>query len=120
MSTDFSIKPIGAAAAPAPIKPISPAVNAAVTTELPPSQSVTVPDTTTSLRNDTQSSSDLSHQIVVDRSASAIVYQVVDQLTGYVVSQFPDDAILRRRAYFNALDAMKTEQSDQPRIVRKA
>jgi hypothetical protein len=120
MSTDFSIKPIGTAAAPAPIKPISPAVNAAVTTELPASQSVTATDTSSSLRNDTQSSSDLSSQVFVDRGASSIVYQVVNDLTGYVVSQFPDDATLRRRAYFHALDVMKTEQSDQPKIVREA
>ena len=120
MSTDFSIKPLGAPAAPAPIRPISPAVNSAVTTDLPASQSVTATDTTASLRNDTQSSSDLSHQVIVDRSASAIVYQVVDELTGYVVNQFPDDATLRRRAYFHTLDVMNTGQSDQPRIVRKA
>jgi uncharacterized FlaG/YvyC family protein len=36
------------------------------------------------------------------------VFQVVDDRTDQVVKQFPDDAVLRRRAYFHTLDLTKT------------
>ena len=42
--------------------------------------------------------------MVFDRDARAIVYQVVDNRTSQVVKQFPEEAVLRRRAYFRALD----------------
>jgi uncharacterized FlaG/YvyC family protein len=45
--------------------------------------------------------------VVVDREAASIVYQVVDNRTSLVVQQFPDEAILRRRAYFHTLDLTK-------------
>ena len=44
MSTDFSIKPVGAPAAIPVAQPVSEATNNAVQTVLPASQSVTVPD----------------------------------------------------------------------------
>ena len=50
------------------------------------------------------SSASVSNQVVIDRDARSIVYQVVDNRTSLVVKQFPDEAVLRRRAYFRALD----------------
>jgi len=61
MSTDFSIKPVGAPAA-------QPATGAGAS-ELP-----------------------------------AAAYQVADNRTNLVVQRFPDESVLRRRAYFRALD----------------
>ena len=46
----------------------------------------------------------VSNQVVIDREAAAVVYQVVDNRTSQVVKQFPEEAVLRRRAYFNTLD----------------
>jgi uncharacterized FlaG/YvyC family protein len=43
-----------------------------------------------------------------------MVYQVVDQKTDEVVDQYPDEAVLRRRAYFHALDISK---DDTPRVI---
>ena len=81
-----------------------------VTTDLPASQSVTAPDASTLARNDPQALSyDVSHQAYYDRSASAMVYQEVDEKTDQVVDQYPDDAVLRRRAYFNALEMSKDD-----------
>jgi hypothetical protein len=37
-------------------------------------------------------------------SAGASVYQVADNRTNLVAPQFPDESVLRRRAYFRALD----------------
>jgi hypothetical protein len=111
MSTDFSIRPVGAPA-PSPVaQPASPAASDGVTTDLPASQSVTAADASTATRNDpiSTSTSDISHQAFYDRSASAMVYQVVDSKTDQVVDQYPDEAVLRRRAYFHALDLAKDE-----------
>ena len=44
---------------------------------------------------------------MIDRDARAVVYQVVDNRTSQVVKQFPEEAVLRRRAYFHALDLTK-------------
>jgi hypothetical protein len=106
MSTDFSIRPVGAPA-PSPVAPAaSPAANDAVQTDLPTSQSVTAADPSTIVRDDPQAATivDISHQAFFDRDASSMVYEVVDQNNGQVVDQYPDEAVLRRRAYFHALD----------------
>jgi hypothetical protein len=109
MSTDFSIRPVGAPVqTPVVQPPSSEAAGNAVATELPASQSVTVADASVALRNDSPASSDfISHQAFIDRAAASIVYQVIDSRTNAVVEQFPDEAVLRRRAYFHALDMTK-------------
>jgi uncharacterized FlaG/YvyC family protein len=109
MSTDFSIRPVGApAATPVVQSASSEAANNAVATELPASQSVTVVDASVAVRNDSQAASEsISHQAFIDRAAASIVYQVVDERTNTVVEQYPDEAVLRRRAYFHTLDLTK-------------
>jgi hypothetical protein len=104
MSTDFSIKPVGAPVATPIVQIASDAVDNAVATELPASQSVTVADASPG----PQASSDfVSRQAFFDSAAASIVYQVVNSQTDQVVNQFPDDATLRRRAYFHTLDLTK-------------
>ena len=111
MSTDFSIKPVGAPAAIPVAQPVSEATSNAVQTTLPASQSVTVPDASAGVRNDQPQPSDFeSHQAFFDRAAGSIVYQVINSNTDQVVEQYPDDATLRRRAYYHTLDLSK----DQP------
>ena len=111
MSTDFSIKPVGAPAAIQVAQPVSEATSNAVQTVLPASQSVTVPDASAGVRNDSPPPSDfVSHQAFLDRAAGSIVYQVIDSKTDQVVNQYPDEATLRRRAYYHTLDLTK----DQP------
>ncbi|WP_213770183.1 hypothetical protein [Bradyrhizobium sp. dw_78] len=111
MSTDFSVKPVGAPATIAVGQPVSEAAGNAVSTQLPASQAVTATDPGGDIRNDPQAAGEyISHQAFFDQSAAAIVYQVVDSNNGEVVEQYPDDATLRRRAYFHALDLSK----DQP------
>ena len=110
MSTDFSIKPVGAPVATPVVQVASDAANDAVATELPVSQSVTVPDASASANNNLQSSSDyISRQAFFDSAAASIVYQSVNEQTDQVVNQFPDEAVLRRRAYFHTLDLTKDE-----------
>jgi hypothetical protein len=113
MSSDFSIKPAGAPAATPMLQPASPAADEAVATELPAHQSVAAADAAPRLRHDTQSASDnVSHQLILDRDAASIVYQVVDNRPSLVVRQFPDQGFLRRRAYARALEqARKNAQA---------
>ena len=112
MSTDFNIKPVGAPVAAPIVQHVSEAAHHAVATELPASQSVAAVD---SARASTDfapvrvsiSSASVSNQVVIDRDARAVVYQVIDTKTSQVVKQFPEEAVLRRRAYFHTLDLTK-------------
>src|SRR5664279_4610432 len=121
MSTDFSIRPVGAPAGTPIIQPLSEAANGAVATELPASQSVTTVDASVAVRNDAPAASDyVSHQAFIDQAAASIVYQVVDSRTQAVVAQYPDEAVLRRRAYFHTLDLTKGEPTRILATDRKA
>ncbi len=121
MSLDFSIRPVGAPAATPVVQAPGEAASHAVATVLPPSQSVTVPDASSATRNDSPLLSDyVSRQAYIDRAAASIVYQVVDDRTNTVVTQFPDEAVLRRRAYFHTLDLTKGEPTRLLATDRKA
>jgi uncharacterized FlaG/YvyC family protein len=113
MSTDFSIKPVGAPVAAPVVQHVSEAAQHAVATQLPPSQSVSAADAPSRANIDSDavrvsiSNAAVSNQVVIDRDARAVVYQVVDNKTSQVVQQFPEEAVLRRRAYFHTLDLTK-------------
>ncbi|MBI5264102.1 MAG: flagellar protein FlaG [Bradyrhizobium sp.] len=109
MSTDFSIRPVGTPALTT-VVPSSPAASDSVPTELPPAQSVNAPDSGAGVRNDMhQSREDVSRQFIFDHAAASFVFQVVNDKTDEVVTQFPEEAVLRVRAYFHALDLSKSE-----------
>jgi len=112
MGTDFSIRPVGVPVTFPAIRPTSDATTNAVQTELPAPQAPTQPPASPAASNSTQSSSDnTSQSVVVDRAANTIVYETIDQLTGQVVNQFPDSAVLQARAYYNALEEAQYEKS---------
>ncbi|MFZ5734181.1 MAG: hypothetical protein ACOY4O_15710 [Pseudomonadota bacterium] len=74
-------------------------------TQLPPDKTVTAADTVVRVRNDSGARSDaLSRQVSIDRAAAQVVYKVVDNRTSLVIRQFPDEALLRSRAYGRALE----------------
>lgn len=83
---------------------------------------MTPADASASLRNDPSSltDSDLSHQAYFDRDAATLVFQVVKSWNGQVMEQYPDDATLRRRAYFHALDLAKADQPHSTSTDRNA
>ena len=121
MSTDFNIKPVGAPVAVPVAPPVSEAATHAVATELPSPKSVTVVDTSVRPRADSGFvTPSVSHQVVIDRAAASIVFQVVDEKTNLVVRQFPEEAILRRRAYFHSLDQSKGVPTRMLATDRKA
>jgi hypothetical protein len=108
MSTDFSIRPVGIPAPVAIVTTSNSAANDAVQTDLPVSQTVAASDASAPANNDLQSNVNISRQVVFDQAAASFVFQVVNENNDAVVNQFPDEAILRRRAYFHALD-LKSE-----------
>jgi hypothetical protein len=122
VSTDFNIRPVGTPAPSQTAPPLRAAAADAVATELPARASVTVADPTLAVRNDPQTGGNgpLSHQVVLDPEAASIVFQVVDDRTNLVIRQFPDDAMLRRRAYFHTLDVMKADRAPLAATDRKA
>jgi hypothetical protein len=119
MSSDFSIKPVGAPVATPMVQPASPAADEAVATELPARQSVVASDAAPRVRNDPQNAGGrTSNNVILDRDAASVVYQVVDNRTSLVVKQFPDQGVLRRRAYARALEQAR-EDAHALRIDRK-
>ncbi len=121
MVADFNIKPVGASAAVPFVEPVAEAAHAAVPTQLPAAKAVTAIESSLAARNNTQAESDrLSRQVVIDRAAAEVVYRVVDNRTSLVVRQFPDDAMLRRRAYFHAMDMLKDDRQHAPVADRTA
>jgi uncharacterized FlaG/YvyC family protein len=129
MSTDFNIKPVGAPVAAPIVQHVSEAAQHAVATELPASQSVAAVDSSARASTDSvavrvsisnASVSNQSNQVVIDRDARAVVYQVIDTRTSQVVKQFPEEAVLRRRAYFHALDLTKDAPTRLRATDRKA
>ena len=126
MSTDFSIKPVGAPVAAPIVQHVSEAAHNAVATELPPSQSVSAADASARASTDPAavrisiSNPSVSNQVVIDRDARSVVYQVIDTKTSQVVKQFPEEAVLRRRAYFHTLDLTKDAPTRLRATDRKA
>jgi hypothetical protein len=121
MSTDFSIRPVGAPVAPSFLPAAGDAAQSGVPTQLPASQTVTASEAGGSTRNDPQGSNDaVSHQAFFDRAADSFVFQVLNSQTDQVVDQFPDDAVLRRRAYFHSLDLAKDSSPRPPATDLKA
>ena len=126
MSTDFSIKPVGAPVAAPIVQHVSEAAHNAVATELPPSQSVSAADASARASTDSAavrisiSNPSVSNQVVIDRDARSVVYQVIDTRTSQVVKQFPEEAVLRRRAYFHTLDLTKDAPTRLRATDRKA
>ena len=105
MSTDFSIRPVGAPVVTVVLPAASDAARSGVETHLPPNQTVTASDAGTESRDDLpDQSAFVAHQAFFDSAAASVVFQSVNELTGQVVQQYPDEAMLRRRAYFHSLD----------------
>ncbi len=121
MSTDFSIRPVGGPVATPVIRPQPDAASNGVATQLPPPQATTAPDPSTSSSNDPQPGSDeYSHQVTIDRAAGSIVYSVVDNRTSQVISQYPDDARLRARAYLRSLEDKQLDKSSKLKLDQSA
>lgn len=104
-----SVRPvISGINAPVPRAPA--AADQAASTDLPVGTAVTRSDETASAGNNARgsenqsspNSSNLRSSVIVDKEADSIVYRQIDQTTGNVVTQIPDESRLRLRAMINA------------------
>ena len=120
MSTDFNIKPVGAPVAAPVVQHVSEAAQHAVATQLPASQSVSAADAGTRANIDSDAVRVSISNASVSNHTRAVVYQVVDIRTSQVVKQFPEEAVLRRRAYFHTLDLTKDAPQRLSATDRKA
>lgn len=119
MSANFSVNPVGLPGAAAAIRAPAPAADESVPTQLPPGRSVAAPDSGNAMRMDTRTAGNqLARQVVLDQAAAMMVYQVVDKRSGAVVRQFPEEVVLRRRAYFRTLDVMRDANTEPPLVSR--
>lgn len=121
MAMDISVRP-GAQSAPVTaVRPVADAVQQAVPTQLPESQTVTAIQRPADSRNDPEFNRErLARQIVYDRKAAQYVYQVLDGANEDVVVQYPDEARVRARAYFRELEQSRMDQNRQERTDRTA
>ena len=69
-------------------------------TELPPSKTVTPVAAPTPTRNDAPTT---THEVLIDPQTREVIYRVIDVRSRQVVRQVPDEALLRMRAYAQAL-----------------
>jgi hypothetical protein len=121
MGTDLSIRPVGVPVTFPVVRPAPDATTGAVQTELPAPQSTTQSAAADVANNQPQAPASqqqapagqpqLSQNVVIDSAANTIVYQTINQQTGAVVNQFPDDAVLQARAYYRAVEELTVERS---------
>jgi len=120
MSTDLSIRPVGASVVtPAVVQQVPDAAKSAVPTQLNSDKAVIAASNVQTNSSDPRANN-LGHQITIDRAAAEVVYQVVDNRTNLVVNQYPDETRLRARAYLRALDEAKEEKKTERHADRRA
>jgi uncharacterized FlaG/YvyC family protein len=117
MSTDFSVRPVGAPAQTPIVRPAPEAARDAVRTQLPVAKSVTAAETAKASRRESVQidRERLSRQTVFDEDSAQLVYQVVDSRTDSVVAQVPDEARRRARAYFREMERAK--EASRPQLT---
>jgi len=71
-----------------------------VATDLPASKAVTASAATTDPRNAAPAT---THETIIDPQTRELIYRVIDVQTRQVVRQVPDEALLRVRAYAQAM-----------------
>ena len=121
MSTDVSIRPVGTSVVtPAVVQQAPEAARSAVPTQLDSDKAVIAASNVQSNSSDPRANANLGHQIMIDRAAAEVVYQVVDNRTNLVVNQYPDETRLRARAYLRAQDEIKQEKAQRRQADREA
>lgn len=115
MSTDFSVRPVGAPAQAPTVRATPEGAREAVRTQLPPTQAVTASEAPKAARGESVQidRERLSRSIEFDRDSAQFVYRVVDQRTENVVAQVPDEARRRARAYYHEMQRVKEANRHQ-------
>jgi uncharacterized FlaG/YvyC family protein len=104
----------------------------AVRTQLPAAKSVSAVNTTQDIRadskdiqaevktNDSQSptlgSPNLERALSFDKRTNEVIFQVLNQNTGEVVRQFPEESVLRMRALYREAEQRKSQASENAAV----
>ena len=104
MDTGLAVRPTSGATPTNIARPDPAPVRQAVATDLAAAQSVTAAANAEAARNDAQSAQESNvHKIILDAHSREVIFQVVNEQSGRVVRQIPDEAMLRLRAYTRAI-----------------
>ena len=104
MDTGLAVRPTSGATQTSIARPDPAPVRQAVATDLAPAQSVTASTNADAARNDAQSAQESNvRKIILDAHSREVIFQVVNEQSGRVVRQIPDEAMLRLRAYTRAI-----------------
>jgi uncharacterized FlaG/YvyC family protein len=99
MDTGVTSKPSTSVAAQSYVPSIVVAPDSTAT-DLPESKAVTSSTAPTQARNDAPTT---KGETIIDQQTREVIYRVIDVQSGQVVRQVPDEALLRVRAYAQAL-----------------
>lgn len=69
--------------------------------------------------DDGEGGSELERRVIIDPDTQEIVFQSVDDVTQSVVRQYPDQAMLRRKAYYVKLDEQKSTETETAQLERR-
>jgi len=100
MDTGVTIRPNANVAAQSYVPAAAASPDPATTTDIPQSKAVTAASASTETRNDTPAT---THEVLIDPMTREVIYRVVDVRSRQVVRQVPDEALLRSRAYAQAI-----------------
>ena len=110
MDAGLTTRPMAGVAVTDYVRPAAAATAGTTPTDLPTEQTVTPPPDTTPARNDTQpppSAGSVSgydvRSITIDPQTREVIYRVIDSRTNQVITQIPDQTLLRNRAYSRAI-----------------
>ena len=110
MDAGLTARPVAGVAVTDYVRPAAAATAGTTPTDLPPKQTVTPAQGTTPTRNDTPqpassgTPSDYDvRSVTIDPQTREVIYRVIDSRTNQVISQVPDQTLLRNRAYSRAI-----------------
>jgi hypothetical protein len=107
MDAGLTIQPVTGVAITDYVRPAVTAATNTGPTELPPEQTVSPAPDPTPTGNGPQpggsSSDNVTSSITIDPQSREVIYRVIDSRTKQVIQQVPDEALLRNRAYSQAI-----------------
>jgi flagellar protein FlaG len=120
MDTGLAIRPTANAAQMTLVRPdAAPApVREAVATDLAPAQSVTASTGADASRHDSGRAAQDAHvrKVILDAHSREVIFQVLDESSGRVVRQVPDEAMLRLRAYTRAAADLSPNEANRANL----
>jgi hypothetical protein len=108
MDAGLTVKPVTGVAVTDYARPVAAAGQAAAPTDLPEAKAINpLPDATPTQNNtphaQAAATTYITHGFVIDPQSREVIYRVMDMRTRQVLWQVPDAALLRSRAYAQAL-----------------